>query len=91
MPGWAERGRTTICLVAEATDESTALAALASAEAMLAAGAAERGSGAGLGLHLGAVLARCAGASADLNLALISVPGEYAAAEARRALRAGLT
>lgn len=80
-----------LCLAVEADDEAVAEAALAAAEALLErrgqrpAERADDGRLASAHSLRGAVAMR-----PDLNLALISVPGEYAAAEARRALRAGL-
>ena len=62
-----------------------AQAALARAEALLDAGTQSRAAGEGFPT-LAAAIAGLAGA----NLALISVPGEYAAAEAHRALERGL-
>ena len=80
-----------LCLAAAAEDVATAEAALAAAEELLArrreVGEERPAAGLFQTAHSlrGALAARPA-----LNLALISVPGEYAAAEARRALRAGL-
>lgn len=62
-----------------------AQAALARAEALLQAGTQTRAAGESFPT-LASAIAGLAGA----NLALISVPGEYAAAEARRALERGL-
>src|SRR5437867_2919896 len=87
----AEARPNDLCLAAEADDVATAEAALAAAEALLEAPPSPRPSPAGRASApsvrslRGALRAR-----PDLNLALISVPGEYAAADARRALRAGL-
>jgi FdrA protein len=80
-----------LCLAAESGDPATARAALDAAEALLESGrigqrASERQAGMVVTRSLRGALA----ARPGLNLALISVPGEYAASEARRALRAGL-
>jgi FdrA protein len=77
-----------LVIAVRARDEAAAQAALAEAEKLLAGPASASPAGGGL-IHvkrLESALARLAG----VNLALVSVPGEFAAAEGRRALLAGL-
>ena len=90
---FAAAGPNDLCIAVEARDASTAQAALAEAERLLA----EAGRTAGAG-HVGATsaawrprtLRRAVRVRSDANVALVSVPGEYAALEARQALLAGL-
>lgn len=76
-----------LVIAVRAKDHAAAVAALDEAEKLLAGGQAGTG-GSGV-----ATVRRFASALENLpqaNLALISVPGEFAAAEARRALESGL-
>ena len=70
-----------------AIDQTAAAAALAEASALLAAPKVGRGQAAGWRPRS---LRAAAQALPDANLALISVPGDFAAAEARKAIRSGL-
>ena len=74
-----------LVIVVDAESEAAAAAALAAAAAMLE----ERGGASG-GLRRPRTLAAALAARPDANLAVISVPGAYAALEARTALRRGL-
>ncbi len=80
-----------LCLAVEADDEAALRQALAEAEQLLAGRTA---AGAQADSVAAAVRPRTLESALrqrpDANLALISVPGEYAALEARRALRSGL-
>ncbi len=76
-----------LVIAVRASDLASAEAAIAEAEKMLSGGqATTRQSGVPSARSLSSGLALMA----DANLALISVPGEFAAAEARRALGRGL-
>ncbi len=75
-----------LVIAVRAADLGAAEAALAEAEKLLAGGA--KGSDTGVATVRG--LAAALSAMPAANLALISVPGEFAAAEARRALERGL-
>ena len=79
-----------LLIAVEADDKAAAIAAIARAEELVSGAAgpttAAVGGGAGPAVSLPAATAGLAGA----NLALISVPGEYAAREAAAALDAGL-
>jgi len=76
-----------LVIAVRAVDDSTATQALAEAERLLAGGAAvEAAAGITAVRSVPAALAALPGA----NLAVISVPGEFAAAEARAALERGL-
>jgi FdrA protein len=80
-----------LCLAAESGDPETARTALDAAEALLESGrVGHRASERQMGMVVAGSLRGALAARPGLNLALISVPGEYAAREARRALRAGL-
>src|SRR5579885_256950 len=83
-----------LVVAVQADDDSAAEAALAAARELLAAGEAAESvgrPGAGVaGRPAPRGLATACRALPGANLAFISVPGEYAAAEARQALRAGL-
>jgi succinyl-CoA synthetase alpha subunit len=87
----AGAGPNDLCIAVEAQDGDAAQAALAQAEELLAStgrGVA-RSDGAGSSWQPRS-LRSAVKARSDANLALISVPGEYAALEARQALLAGL-
>ena len=91
----AQAGPNDLCVAVDARDDAAASAALTQAEALLAA--AGQGSGAGSGGFGGGgpawrprTLRSAVQARPDANVALISVPGEHAALEARNALLAGL-
>jgi FdrA protein len=94
---FAGAGPNDLCIAVEAADAASLAAALAEAERLLAAagsGAGGRG-GAGMGGSGGEswrphTLRGAVQARPDANVALISVPGEHAALEARAALLAGL-
>ena len=77
-----------LILAVRARDAATAEAALAGAEAQLEAPVARGAASAGIAhtRRIDSAMRQLDGA----NLALISVPGEFAAAEARKALAAGL-
>ena len=79
-------GPNDLVIVVEADSESHARAALARAEELLAARQQQRRSTGVLPRTMESALRQLPGA----NLALISVPGAWAAAEARKALRLGL-
>jgi FdrA protein len=86
-------GPNDLCIAVEARDEAAARAALAQAEALLAAA----GRGVGTVQPGGSAVAwrprtlrSAVKDRPDANVALISVPGDYAALEARQALLAGL-
>ena len=86
-------GPNDLCIAIQARDEAAAQTALARAEGLLAA--AERGrpadgSGMGEAAWRPRTLRGAAKARSEANVALISVPGEHAALEARQALLAGL-
>jgi FdrA protein len=82
-------GANDLILAVCADEGDSAEAALASADALLArqAGPSDAGSPRG---HAPRSLRTALGARPDATLALISLPGDYAAAEARKALRRGL-
>src|SRR4051812_39658765 len=86
-------GPNDLCIAVEARDEASLAEALAEAEHLLASGGT---GGAGRASTAGGVARRprsLRGAVQDrpnTNVALISVPGEHAALEARQALLAGL-
>ncbi|MBS0338723.1 MAG: acyl-CoA synthetase FdrA [Proteobacteria bacterium] len=76
-----------LVIAVRAADRAAADAALAEADKLLAGGQAKAAHGGVTAVRgFGSALA----ALPDANLALISVPGEFAAAEARRALELGL-
>ena len=80
-------GPNDLIFAVSADGEASAASALAEAERLLdAPTASEKGAGQWYPKSLDTALAQLPGA----NLALISVPGEFAAAEARRALNRGL-
>jgi len=81
-----------LCLAVEATDEDALQRTLEEAERLLAAGPGAPAEGGGaVGVHVRPrTLESALRLRPEANLALISVPGEYAAFEARRALRRGL-
>ncbi len=78
-----------LCIAVDAADDDTLERALRNAESLLAGGAAPAGTVLG-STRRPRTLEGALRDRPDANLALISVPGEYAAFEARRALRAGL-
>lgn len=85
-------GPNDLCIAVEVRDETTVQVALTQAEQLLAAAGRGAAAGSGLGNEAwrprtlrSAVIAR-----SDANVAMISVPGEHAALEARQALLAGL-
>jgi FdrA protein len=82
----ADAGPNDLVIAVRARDEDAAEAALAAARAHLERRAVRAAGGGHRPRTLDSALATLAGA----NLALISVPGAFAAAEARRALRRGL-
>jgi FdrA protein len=89
-------GPNDLCIAVEARDEPSLTAALAAAERLLAAGGGGSHGG-GFGGTSGGenawrprTLRGAVQARPDANVALISVPGDYAALEARQALLAGL-
>ncbi|MCC7372021.1 MAG: acyl-CoA synthetase FdrA [Chloroflexi bacterium] len=91
-PDCARAGPNDLCIGLEVSDAAFAASVLAEAERLLAAAGGSAG-GAGVGgstARQPRTLRSAARARADANLALISVPGEYAALEARAALAAGL-
>jgi FdrA protein len=75
-----------LVIAVRGASEAAAQAAIAEAERLLDARPAQLPAGLSRATSIGAALA----ALSDANLALISVPGDYAAAEARRALERGL-
>jgi FdrA protein len=79
-------GANDLIFAVRADTAAHAAAAVAAAEALLEAPAAERGSEEWSPKSLDTAFQQLQGA----NLALVSVPGEFAAAEARRALQKGL-
>lgn len=92
-PVFADAGPNDLCIAIEAGDAQAAQSALARADELLAAGggkAGGSGSAAGGAAWRPRTLRRAAHSRPDANVALISVPGEYAALEARAALAAGL-
>ena len=76
-----------LVIAVRAEDGAAAQAALAQVEELIAGGPAKA---AGSGVKAVRGFASALTAMPDANLALISVPGEFAAAEARRALERGL-
>jgi FdrA protein len=91
-PELREAGPNDLLIAVEAGDEDAARAALALAEGMLKAAPSTPSGG---GTSAGTIapprsLASALRARPDANIALISVPGEHAAAEASAALRLGL-
>lgn len=84
-PGLANAGPDDLVLVVRAAEPAAAEAALTRVEGLLDAAS-------GGGSHVAAphTLDEALALQPDSNLALISVPGEHAAAEAREALRRGL-
>ena len=91
-PAFADAGPNDLCIAVEAADDVALDAALASAEQLLAAaGGTVPGTGsAGGPAWQPRTLQRAVQARPDANVAIVSVPGEYAALEARHALAAGL-
>jgi len=79
-----------LLVVVRAKSEAAANAAVAKVEAALQAKAPATSAGGAVGEAPPRSIAMAAGATPGANLALISVPGEYAAAEAGKALAAGL-
>jgi succinyl-CoA synthetase alpha subunit len=80
-----------LLIVVRAKTEGAAVTALAHAQQMLASEAAGAQSGARASERLAPrSIGMAVEASPQANLALVSVPGEYAAAEARKALARGL-
>lgn len=75
-----------LIIAVRARDLAAAEAALAEADKLLAGGKSSAAGGVATVRGFGAALA----AMPDANLALVSVPGEFAPAEARRALERGL-
>ena len=93
---FAGAGPNDLCVAVEARDDASLTVALAQAETLLAA-AGSSGPGRSGGLSGGGdapwrprTLRGAVQARPDANVALISVPGEHAAVEARAALLAGL-
>jgi FdrA protein len=92
-PAFADAGPNDLCIAVEAADEPAIQAALARAEELLAAAGGNMGGSGPIGtggVRKPRTLGRAVHARPDANVALISVPGEYAALEARQALAAGL-
>jgi FdrA protein len=88
---FATAGPNDLCIAVEARDDAAARVALAQAEALLAsAGRGASGTGATASSWRPRTLHAAAKARPEANVALISVPGEHAALEGRRALLAGL-
>jgi succinyl-CoA synthetase alpha subunit len=79
-----------LLVVVRAKNEAAANAAVAKVEAALQAKAPATSTGGAAEQAPPRSIAMAAGATPGANLALISVPGEYAAAEAGKALAAGL-
>jgi FdrA protein len=77
-------------VIAVDADGGDAEAALVEAERMLSAAGSADGAGAGAAIAAPRTLGSAAGAAAGANVALVSVPGEYATLEAHRALSRGL-
>jgi succinyl-CoA synthetase alpha subunit len=92
-PEFAQAGPNDLLISVEADDDVATRAALQQAEQLLAS-AGRQASGGGVAGGTASwqprTLRRAAEARPDANVALISVPGEYAALEARAALAAGL-
>ena len=91
-PAFAAAGPNDLCIAVEAADDAAVQVALARADELLtAAGGKAGGPGsAGGPAWQPRTLRRAVQARPDANVALISVPGEYAALEARAALMADL-
>ena len=96
IPGVAQPGPSDLLVIVRARSDAAASAAQGKADALLASGPASTGSAAAASgpvapRTLAVALASAATAArATPNLALVSVPGEYAAAEATKALKSGL-
>jgi FdrA protein len=93
VDAFADAGPNDLCIAIDGRDERAALEALAEAETLLAAAGRAPGEslgGAGDGALRPRTLTTALRARPAANLALVSVPGEYAAAEARQALVDGL-
>ena len=100
IPGVAQPGPSDLLVIVRARSDAAAAAAQGKADALLASGpASSTGTTAASGPVAPRTLASALAASATAarrtfnltpNLALVSVPGEYAAAEATKALKSGL-
>jgi succinyl-CoA synthetase alpha subunit len=92
--GLVDRGMTAqpsdLLVVVRAKSEAAANAAMAKVEAALAAKAPAAAPGGAAAQAPPRSVAMAAGEAGNANLALVSVPGEYAAAEAEKALALGL-
>ncbi|MGE3914018.1 MAG: acyl-CoA synthetase FdrA, partial [Chloroflexota bacterium] len=93
VPAFEAAGPNDLCIAVEAADTAALDAALATAEQLLVAAGGRRGGGstaAGGSTWQPRTLRRAVQTRPESNVAIISVPGEYAALEARQALLAGL-
>jgi FdrA protein len=96
IPGVAQPGASDLLVIVRARSDAAAAAAQGKADALLASGpATSTGTTGSSGPVAPRTLASALAASATAaraapNLALVSVPGEYAAAEATKALKSGL-
>jgi FdrA protein len=92
LGGFKDAGPNDLCVAVEAIDSYVLDAVVAEAQRLLeaASGGARGGGGLGTETWRPRTLRKAVDARADANLALISVPGEHAAHEARLALLAGL-
>lgn len=86
----AGAGANDCVLAARAGDDETAEAALAAGDAALGGGAKRRGAAPAAGERVLGSLEEAVAELPDANLAIVSVPGDYAALEAHKALTAGL-
>jgi FdrA protein len=89
LPEAQAAGPVDLIIAVRATDEAAAAAGLAEAERLLAGGAPTGASMVAAPMDP-RTIREALRVEPDLNLAFISVPGAYAAYEARQALRAGL-
>jgi FdrA protein len=88
-PALADARPNDLCIVVDATDAGSASAALAAAQRLLQHGTGRQSQTAGADVRPRTIESALR-ALPDANLAMISVPGDYATAEVRRALHRGL-